>query len=493
MGGNLRFAAAVASGLFLASVCSPARAEDLYRLAQDEMAGYAGQLTELAAWCDERGLADEAQKTRAWIRPRDPNKLYVPVLPREVGSPDLPAEAPADVVEWTGRLFRLKRDQADALFDLARRAMRAKRASLAFDLALAAIRENPDHEAIRRLLGYQEHLGQWHTLYEIGRLRAGQVWHERFGWIPKSYVDRYEQGQRYCRGRWISAEEDARLHGDIRSGWDIRTEHYIIRTNHSLEAGVELGRKLEELYDVWRQLFVRFYADEAQVAALFAGGRRSRPAARRPHSVVYFRDREDYVRGLRAGFPNIELSIGVYADKMRRAYFHAGDEYERRTLLHEATHQLFHESRPVPPSVGRERNFWIVEGVAVYMETLRRENGYYVLGGFEDDRMVAARERLLNDNFYVPLAELTTYGMERLQGHERRATLYSQASGLTHFLVHYDHGRYRDALVAYLSAVYSGRDTPGTLAQLAGTSYSELDRQYRQFMHDGGKPVAAGE
>ncbi|MDZ7619089.1 MAG: hypothetical protein U1E05_18945, partial [Patescibacteria group bacterium] len=54
--------------------------------------------------------------------------------------------------------------------------------------------------------------------------------------------------------------------------------------------------------------------------------------------------------------------------------------------------------------------------------------------------------------------------------------------GLTHFLVFHEGGVYRDALVQYLSAVYSGRDTPQTLAELLGASYAEVDATYRQFV-----------
>jgi len=178
------------------------------------------------------------------------------------------------------------------------------------------------------------------------------------------------------------------------------------------------------------------------------------------------------------------MSVGMYLDGKRTAYFFAGKDYEDRTLYHEATHQLFHQSRPVAPDVGREANFWIVEGIAMYMESLRREGDYYVLGGFDDQRLYAARYRLLEDNFYVPLDELITYGMEKLQTDKRIATLYSQAAGLANFLVFYEGGRYRDALVAYLTAVYDGRDTPRTLAELAGTSYGKLDEQYRRFMEE---------
>jgi hypothetical protein len=306
-------------------------------------------------------------------------------------------------------------------------------------------------------------------------------------------VPRNEEGERYYRGRWISTEEDARLHHDIRLGWDVETEHKTIRTNHSLEAAVRLGEKLERLYRVWKELFIGYYATEEQVAALFAGSAR-RPRIQLPrHAVVYFRDRDDYIRSLKPAFPNIEISIGVYAAGTRRAYFCAGEGYEQRTLYHEATHQLFHESRRVAPDVGKDRNFWIIEGVALYMESLREEDGYYVLGGFDDDRVQAARERLLVDDFYVPLSEFTSYGMQQFIFDERIATLYTQAAGLTHFLVHYDGGRYRDALVAYLVAIYNGRDGSGTLAQLTGASCLELDQQYREFMQQGPQAVVSPE
>ncbi len=157
---------------------------------------------------------------------------------------------------------------------------------------------------------------------------------------------------------------------------------------------------------------------------------------------------------------------------------------EQQNLHHEATHQLFHESRPVAPNVGQSHNFWICEGIALYMETLREENGYYVLGGLEDQRILDAAHNLLANDFYVPLSQFTALGMEAMQHHERVGTLYSQAAGLTCFLIHYDGGRYRDALVAYLSAVYNGRDNPNTLAQLTGTPYADLDRQYRDFLQD---------
>ena len=145
------------------------------------------------------------------------------------------------------------------------------------------------------------------------KLRAGFVWSEKFGWLPKAHLRRYEDGQRYQNGRWISAAEDARLHHDIQSGWDVETEHYTIRTNHSIEAAVALGVKLERLYRLWQQMFLRYFASEADVVAMF-DGRPKPPSARVPHRVVYFRDRDDYNhynRALQAPMPDIQTT-GVY-------------------------------------------------------------------------------------------------------------------------------------------------------------------------------------
>jgi len=472
-------------GLSLAAAPTAGGAEDLTSAAADLWARYDGQLAELAAWCDANGLAAEAAETRAWRAPRDPGKLYIAVLGDEVGSLKPPPDGPEPVLEWHGRFARLRQEQAEAMFELARRAVRAGRGSLALDLVLAAVREDPDHEAVRQILGFQEYQGRWCTLYEVQNLRSGKVWHEKFGWLPAAHVPRYEQGERYYRGRWISAEEDARLHQDIRRGWDVETEHYAIRTNHGIEAAVRLGAKLEQLYRVWKQLFFRYFAGEAQLAELFDDRARSRVASLPRHEVVYFRNRDEYDRALAEVIPNIGVSVGVYISATRRAYFFAGQDSDERTLLHEATHQLFHESRRVAAGVGRQNNFWIIEGIAMYMESLRREDGYHVLGGFDDVRVHAARYRLLKDGFYVPLAEFASYGADQIQKDHRIATLYSQAAGLTNFLIHCDGGRYRDQLVAYLVAVYSGQASPSTLSKLTGTPYSELDAQYRRFMELG--------
>lgn len=468
------------------SVAAPPKAEELVMAAENLRSEYAAAMRTLAAWCSQRGLADEAKKIQAELPRRDPHELLVWLAPKEVGPSPPPKDASPDALEWHSRFWKLKTEHADAMFELARKAASAKRASLAYELALAAIQANPDHEGMRRIMGHQKFKNQWCTAYEARKLRAGYVWTDRFGWIPESNVPRYERGERYSGSRWISAEEDAKLHRDIQSGWLLETEHYTIRTNHSLEQGAALGAKLERLFRVWQQTFVCYFATEAQIIGLFEG--RSRSSGNPPRfEVVFYRDRDDFRRSLRPIEPNIDMAIGFYLQATGRAYFFAGEESGDRTIYHEATHQLFHHAKPVAPRVGVAANYWIVEGVALFMESLRQRDSFCVLGGLDDERVYASQVRLIRDKFYVPFSELVTYSMARLQADPRIATIYSQAAGQTHFLVFYENGRYREALVNYLSAVYSGRDTLDTLQRLTGVPYAELDHQYREYTEKAAK------
>ena len=439
-------------------------------------------------------MAQQAEETRRWVRPRDPTRLFVSVLPDEIGPPAPPEDASADVAAWHKQFYKLRREQAGSYYALARKAVKAGQASLAFDLIMSALRDDPDHKSIRQMLGFQQYRGKWLTNYEKDRARKGYVWHERFGWIKRNQVSQYEEGKRLHEGRWITADEDARLHADIRNGWVISTEHYNILTNDSIEEAVALGAKLEGLYRVWKQLFIRYYASESQVAGLFEG-----QAARLQlpqHNVVYFRDRHEYVSALRPNSPSIEISLGIYIhgattiSKKPAMYFFAGDDSDLPTLFHEATHQLFHESRKVSQMVGHGSNFWVIEGVAMYFESLKQENGSHVLGGFDTERIEVAQIRLFNPQhrFYEPLATFCELNITDIQAdQERIAMRYTQAAGLFFFLMHYENGRYRDAAVAYLNAVYSARDNVQTLSQLTGRTYEELDREYVEFMRPTGQ------
>jgi hypothetical protein len=364
------------------------------------------------------------------------------------------------------RFGRQRNEYADALFALARQAAEAGQLSLAFQWATEAVRENPDHEDARRVLGYQRHGDHWLTPFAKRMIDAGKQWKPDAGWVAPD-DDQVDS----------KPEED---------GWQVRTDNFLVTSNHSLAAAADLAARLERLHQVWRQLFAGFCLSEREVRELFAGERQAR-VRHRPFCVYYHRDKGDYVAALENRQPRIAETLGIYFDADREAHFFAGDDQDAGTLYHEAVHQLFQETRPAARHVGARANFWIVEGIATYFETLSEHRHpqaglYYTIGESAAGRLPAARHRLLVDGYYVPLAELTRLGKDDLQRYPNLAKLYSQSAGLAAFLMDGDDGRYREPLVAYLTAVYAGRDDANSLADAAGTGTADLDAAYRRYL-----------
>lgn len=437
------------AAICLLAVATTARAEDATadRAAFD--ARFVKQLAQLADKCDELGLAEQARTTRGWIIPRASDRRYL-FLAGE-SDPTKPADdAPKLVRFWHAKFTEHRKTQAASLFELAQKELAAHRPASAYALVHEVLREDPDHAQARNIAGYSLVKGRWRQPGLVEQVQPVRIQHPKLGWAAGKY-------------------------------WRIKTAHFEITTNHSPAAGREMGRRLEELYSVWRQLFVRYWTTETALSLRFRAKSTIRPPTRR-FRVTLFRTRDEYVKQLSLAQPQIAMTSGYYLDAQQTVFFFWGNGSSEATWDHEATHQLFQETRRGTEGVGRAENFWIVEGVALYMESLQRHDGYCTVGGVESGRLQYARRNALCVEFYVPLAELVAMGQSKVQEDPRIRRMYSQFGGLTHFLMDADDGRFREPLVNYLLTVYQHRDRRDTLSRLAGKSYEELDAEYRKFL-----------
>ncbi|MBL7194415.1 MAG: hypothetical protein ISS73_10720, partial [Pirellulales bacterium] len=163
-------------------------------------------------------------------------------------------------------------------------------------------------------------------------------------------------------------------------------------------------------------------------------------------------------------------------------YFFESDDVAAGTVFHEATHQLFAESRRTSRLAGEQHGFWVIEAVACYMESLEPTETGWRLGGLDHGRVPMAVERLTLDNFYVPLETLCSLGRGEFQAHPQLPPLYSQISGLADFFLNGQQGRYREAFLTYLQRIYTGSGRPDSLAALCDTDFEDLDEQYRRHV-----------
>lgn len=456
--------------------------ERLQHEREDLRVAFDRRLQELLAYCTANSLDQEVAEIRGLIAPRDPQKIEAHALPRGV-QPEIPNDLPPERAEAIRNLRRIRSDHAHELYLLSRRAVQRGFPSFAYELLPEVAAANPDHVAARRLLGYVRNGDEWVTPFEK-QMALRNVWHDRYGWLPKSHVERYVTGERYVNGRWMSAAQEAEIRRDFRNAWEVRTEHFLVKTNYSLERGVEVARKLEVFHDYMRRTFAAFFHSPEQLQRLFEGGAARGPqlAVPRPYVVHYFRTKDEYQRALIHKIPQISITKGLYYTTDRVSYFFH-DENVEPTLYHEATHQMFYEIFPGERMIADAANFWIIEGIACYLESFRVEDGYYSVGDPNYVRFLNARFRYLNDGYYVPLARFASVGMRAFQNDPNIARNYSQASGLAHFFMHYEGGRYRDALVTHLAQLYDPRSTRAqSLADLTGVSFEKLDRQYGEYL-----------
>ena len=154
-------------------------------------------------------------------------------------------------------------------------------------------------------------------------------------------------------------------------------------------------------------------------------------------------------------------------------------------MHHEATHQLCVEAGdPSRTSklAGERTGFWAIEALACHMESIRPAPAGWTVGGRDAGRVPRAREILIDEEFQVPLARLTSLSREDFQSHERLEDLYAQTAGLADFLMNGSSGRFREAFLEYCGRVYAGTADADTLARLCRTSYAELDAAYRAHL-----------
>ena len=381
--------------------------------------------------------------------------------------------------------------QASSLFQQAREACEKGDVGSALRLVAQTLVVDPDHLGTRRVLGYRRAGDTWAGNYAARRLARGEIWHAQYGWIRAEDVERWNAGERPLGKRWISEADDARRHATIANGWQIRTDHFRVVTNHSRQEAARLATRLEELYQIWQQQFGGFYLSPEELLKRF-DGKESNSSRGKPFQVVYYKTRDEYNAALLRHQPRIEMTLGIYFDATRTTHFFAGgydkdDGQDAGTIYHEAVHQFFQESTRSARSVGALANAWVIEGVACYFESLvehedPKTGRYFTLGSPAAGRLPAARHRQLVNDYYVPLAELSALGMTDLQRRDDIARLYSQSAGLATFLMHYKDGQYRPALVQLLQLVYTGRDKMGTLEDLTGSTFTQLDQEYREFL-----------
>lgn len=439
-GPRCALALVMAASFAAASACGAEGPRDTLDAAWREALG------DLAAKSRELGRDDLAVRAERWRLPAlaHGERLFLP-------PGDTDQEAPSDdevTAYFDRRLAGLRRRRGAVLFDSAR-SLAADDPQRAFQLLHEVLWVDPDQESVRSLLGYQR---------------------QQDGWV------------RFTKGEATRMRANSRL--GLKAGhWRLRSEHFEIFVEGEVGRGQALAEEIEAVHAAWSQLFFAYWNDPAALARRLEAGQGSVVPPPRRHRVVLYEDRASYLAALQPREPRIDVTVGMYLPQDKTSYFYWDDDPPRGTWRHEVTHQLFSESRRVAPNAGLRRNFWLLEGIAMYMESVRPLGGYCRVGGPGVDRLQFARYRQAPRSTEA-LLELVQMGRGDMQRSDRVSELYSEAAGLCCFLMDGEGARHRKACLQMLQLVYQDRDEAQNLFQVTGLDPDELLRRYRVFLAD---------
>ena len=458
------------------------------------------------------GHGELAAVIRDWRLPDEGDRqviLAVPAVGAAATPPDW-LDTPAEQLIWEDFLAA-RRARAAGMFALAVEAaqpqpLQARRdeagvgqplsrhgAAEAIRLLYRVLRDDPDHARAREAGGWVKRNDRWVWPEAARRLDKGEEYSPEFGWLPHGRQKRYAAGERYVHGRWMKGDA-AGTHAAARrapaspppvvdidkQGWKFASDHWQITSTADEQAVADLAAQLEEAHTVWLQVYGGFHYEPGEWEQRLEG--RGRPKAADPFTAKLAADRQEYIAALELLEPMIARTLGIYWTPTRTAWFFRGEGQQPTTVHHEATHQLFAEMRRTSPLAGERCGFWAIEAAACYLESLRPTPWGWTIGGRDAGRAPAAQERLIDDGFHVPLAELSAMGRQRFQADERLPQIYSEISGLADFFMNGRRGSYREAFVEYLTRIYTGTVDADTLSRLCRKSYAELDDEYRHHM-----------
>ncbi|MFM8282935.1 MAG: hypothetical protein ACKOCW_05180 [Planctomycetaceae bacterium] len=466
-------------------------------------AEFAASIADLVRRCRRGGDDRLAQLIEDWPLPEPGPRQQILAAPGDLAAPAWLDTSRAGAL-WDD-FVAVRKKRAAGSFSLAVAAARAHaavpprgavedperppwpdRGDEAIRLLHRTLRDDPDHDRARAVAGWVRRDGGWVTAAVARRLDRGEEYDARFGWLPRGRLERYRAGERFDQGRWIDAATYDVRPRSLERPLRFEADHWRIASTSATGATAAVASHLEETWHVWQQAFGGYRAEPAQRERVFEG--RGKPPANDTFAATLVRDRGEYVAALEAIEPAAARTEGIYWSPTKMAWFIAIDDRRdegddgARTVRHEATHQLFAETRAVSKLAGERVGFWAIEAVACYMESLEPTPFGWTLGGPDAGRMPAARQRVLEDGFQVPLEELAALGRREFQADERLPRIYSQIAGLADFFMNGREGRYRDAFVEYLVRVYTGTATADTLAKLCRRTHGELDEEFRRHL-----------
>jgi len=256
----------------------------------------------------------------------------------------------------------------------------------------------------------------------------------------------------------------------------IQTDHYTIYSTATSEQTKQIGDVVELLYKCYRDTFT----DLANVHN-----------DHKKLKIKLFKDRKEFRRCNRVGWAE-----AFYKKPYCNAYYSADNSNPYHWMLHEAVHQLNAEL------AGLKIPKWADEGLAEYFSTSRIQNNKLMLGKIDANtypiwwlwefKFTGDIDADIKEKRIIPLRDIVT-GKHGPDIDKYFNLYYVHWWSLSHFLFHYQDGKYRDAYLAVIKEKGTFRSFEkhiGPIDQIQSQWYQYLIKQQKNLTTGRFLPIA---
>lgn len=279
-----------------------------------------------------------------------------------------------------------------------------------------------------------------------------------------------DSGQQAKETQPLNEPKPAKTHAkpDLNLPFSVETEHYIVRTDISQRVADNAARAMENLYKQFELIF--------KPDASAKNGKKV--------EIGLFRSQDDFIKhSQEEGGKPTDKTLGFfipYRDGSGRILvYKRQDEYNTlNTMYHEATHQFIDMVVH-----GKDIPLWLNEGLAVYFENSRFENGKFATGLLPRERLKALKDMIRHREF-IPLPDLYTRTADTFDG-----DCYAEAWALVHFFAQANNGAYTKRFNAYFKMLRAGND-PEEAFQKCFPKAERLEPEIKKYVMELRIPTA---
>jgi len=223
------------------------------------------------------------------------------------------------------------------------------------------------------------------------------------------------------------------------------TEHFIVKTNLSLDALNDICFLLECAY-FSRQEFFEFIEPDKKTNFYVT---KNKTEFDKVYKDLTGKNSNALDKGTTIAKENI--INGLPEDSLLTYYYQENKKTTVNTLLHEGTHQIIDDITRTC-NLSKNPPAWFNEGMATYFESSRVE-GKKLVTGINQYRLPSIMQ-VIRMGSYVKIKDFINLSLSEYMGYtySGKFDIYSESWGLVYFLVNGKKGKYKDGFMAYIKA-----------------------------------------